>query len=140
MGRMGEHIDRLHALYAVMAVEQGEIARLSGRIAADIDETRGSGPLDDLDDIGMHSRTRRIDNHDLRTAMGADKLIGKHIFHVAGKEQRLVGQPVDGGVNLSVADSFGHIFDSDDLSGRSGEETGDRSCSGVKVIDKLVPP
>ena len=28
MGRMGEHIDRLHALYAVMAVEQGEIARL----------------------------------------------------------------------------------------------------------------
>ena len=40
----------------------------------------------DIHHVRVHSRTRRIGNDDIRTAMGGDKVIRKNVFHVAGIE------------------------------------------------------
>lgn len=58
MVRMGEHVHGLHGLDAIIGVEQRQVARLRGRVAAHIDDPLGCGTQDHPDDRFVDARPR----------------------------------------------------------------------------------
>ena len=82
---MGEHVDGLYLLYAVLLVQQLQVAGLGGRVARHIDDTLGLGPQNGLDDVRVHAGPWRVGDNDVRTSVLGDKLVRQDVFYVAGK-------------------------------------------------------
>ena len=72
--RMRKHVYRLYCHDLIVRIKKLEVAGLGGRVAADIDYALGSRTDDDIDDIGMHSGTRRVGDDDIRLAVLCDKV------------------------------------------------------------------
>ena len=117
---MGEHVDGLYLLYAVLLVQQLQVAGLGGRV-----------------DVRVHAGPWRVGDNDVRTSVLGDKLVRQDVFHVAGKEQCVLNA-VDLGVDLGVLDGFGHILDADDLPCLSCHEVGDGPRAGIQVLNQRL--
>ena len=131
---VGEHVHGLDVEDVVVVGEDGEVAGLGGGVAAHIyHPLRGAGQ-EDAGDVGMDAGTRRVEHHDVGLSVFRDKRSVQHIFHVAGKEFRIV-DAVYGRVDLGVGDGFGHILDAHDFACQRREEQRNRSRASVEVIN-----
>ena len=65
MGGMREHIDRLDGYHAIGFVELLQVARLGGRIAADVHDPLWCSPEDGLYHIGVHTSAWRVGDDDI---------------------------------------------------------------------------
>ena len=130
MRRVREHVHGLHLLHLVQRVEQLQVSRLSGGIAAHIHNALGSGVHYHLHHVGMHSGTWRVGDDNIRLAVPGYEIISQDVLHVARKERR-VAYAVDGGIHLGVLDGLRHILDAHHLACLARHEVGYRSSSGV---------
>ena len=111
---MWEHIDGLYGGDAILHIEQLQVARLCGGIAAYVNNTLRLCKQDDVDYILVHAGTRRVGDDDIGTAVLVDEILCQHILHVACKEEG-VGDAIDLRIYFGVFDGFGYILDADDL-------------------------
>ena len=65
------------------------------------------------------------------------EILCQDILHVAGVEQCILDL-IQRGVHFGIFDRFGHIFDTDHFLCLAGDEVGDRTGSGVQVINHFV--
>ena len=137
MLRVREHIHRLDARDAIAGAEGFEVARLRGRVAANVHDSPCSCFQDGLDHVRVHSGAWRIDDDYVRLSVGCDKLVGEEVFHIAGKEFA-VGDAVCLGVDFGILDGFRDVFDADYPGCAGRDELRDGASAGVEVIDKLV--
>ena len=135
--RVGEHIDGLHRFDAVVGVEQRQVAGLRGGVAAHVDDPPGRGAQEDFDHRFIDARTRRIENHDIGTAVRGHERIVEHRLHVPGVEAR-VADAVQLGVDLRVGDGLGDILDAHHPVAARGAEVGDGARAGVEVVKRLA--
>ena len=70
---VGKHVHRLHGLHTVGTVQKRQVAGLRSRIAAHVDDPPGCGTQDDLDDRLIDSRTGRVEDNDVGTAVRLDE-------------------------------------------------------------------
>ena len=132
-----EHIHGLYGYYAISCIEILQVARLSGWITADIDDTLGGCPENGLHYIRVHACTRGVGDDDIRASMLLDESVVKDILHVACIEAG-VRDAVELGVDLRILDGFWHIFDADDFPRLPSHEIGDGAGTGIKVVDHFV--
>ena len=81
-----EHVDWLHACYLVLYVEQTQVARLGGGIAAHVHDALGFGKENGVDYVVMHAGSWGVGNDNVGTTIFVDKLLVKNVFHVTGEE------------------------------------------------------
>ena len=74
--RVGKHIDRLYLPYRVGGIEEVEVSRLRGGVAAHVDDALWTGGEDGLDHILVHACARRVGDDDVRSAVRVDKVVG----------------------------------------------------------------
>ena len=134
---MWEHIHWLHGCHLVIVVEQLEVARLGGRVAAHIDNALWSGEEDGVDDISVHTGTRWVGDDHVGTSVGIDEILVEDILHVSGKEERVV-QTVDLSVLLGIYNGLRHIFNAYDLSCLMRHKVGDGASASIKVVNQFV--
>ena len=123
MRRVWKHIYRLDGCHTIVLVEQCQVARLCGRVAADIYYPLRVRAENSLDNICVHSGTRRVGDDDVGTTVCRNKLVCENIFHVSRKEERIV-DAVDLRIDARILNRFGNIFDANDLPGVAGNEVG----------------
>ena len=85
----------------------------------------------------MHSCTRRVSDDNIRPPVLLHKVLGKDVFHITGKEQRVV-DTIEGRVNLGILDGIFDIFDAHHLAGIACHEVGNSSCASIKIIDQRI--
>ena len=132
---MREHIHRLNGHDFISGIEQSNVAGLSGRIAADIHKCGRLSTEYCVHHVLMHTGTRRINDHNVRTSMLSDESVSKHVLHVSCIEKSIV-YPVDAGIKLRIFYGFRNIFYAHDLIRISRHKVGYCACTCVKVIDK----
>ena len=132
-----EHVDRLHGGYPVVGIEQLKVARLSGRVAADIDNALGSCKEYGVDDIVMHAGTWWVGDDDIGHAVLADEVACKDILHIASEECEVV-ETVELGIDACIDDGILDILDTDNLLGIAGNKVGNCSGTGIEVVHNLV--
>ena len=137
MLRMGEHIHRLDRLHVILLMKQSQVTRLSGRIAAHIDYPLGSGIKYHLHHILMHTRTRRVHYHHIRTSMLGNEFGSEHILHVSGIELGVL-QFIDTGVYLGVLYCLRHILNPHHMAASTSKEKSYRTGPRIEVIHQLV--
>ena len=133
---VGEHVDGLHGGDAVGRIEKGQIACLRCGVAADVDDTLGRGAQYDLDDAGVDTRTRRVEDHDVGVAVTGDEVVVEHILHVAGIEAR-IAYAVCLGVEARILDGLGDILHAYDRACGRGAEVGYGARAGIEVVEGL---
>ena len=69
--------------------------------------------------------------------MTADKVVVENIFHVASIEQCIV-DAVDFRIDLSVLNSFRHVFYADDLTALTCNKVGNGTRAGIEVVHQFV--
>ncbi len=110
-----EHIYGLYFGYAVVCVQQVQVACLRGGVAAHIDDAFGVGTYDDINDILVHTGTWRVGNDDIRVSVFADEVCGQDILHIAGIELGLMAQTIQLGIHFGILDCLGNVFDTDNF-------------------------
>gem|GEM_PF-1876992 len=130
---MREHIDWLDGSYLIFLRENGEVTGLGSRIATHIDHPLRGGIQNNLCDIGMYSCTRRIEDNNIRAAVFLDKSGGEDILHVARIKDAIL-YPIRLGIDPRVVNRLRNIFNTNDFPGSGGNELGNRTGSGIKVI------
>ena len=90
MGSMGEHINGLYFGHFVFSVQFLQVAGLGCWVATDVDDTLWSSIEYRLHHIGVHASTGRVGDDDVGPAVFCYEIVGQDVFHVAGKEQRIV--------------------------------------------------
>ena len=134
---MREHIYRLDGGDPIVGIEQGQVACLCGRVAADVNDTFRTCTENNADDILVHAGAWRIGDNDIRMAVPADEVFCQDVFHVACIEKRVVNL-VDFGIDLRIFYGFRDILYTDDFPGIPGDEVGNGSCTGIEVVDEFV--
>ena len=64
--------------------------------------------------------------------------VGQDVLHIAGIEQRLFVQTIEGCIDLGIGNRFGYIFDTHNKASLLSHEVGNRSGTGVEVVDKFI--
>ena len=72
---MGEHIYRLHLFDAVEFVQQREVARLRGRIAAHVNDPFGRGAEYSPQNVLVHACAGRVEYDNVGPAVFFDKTV-----------------------------------------------------------------
>ena len=137
MRSMREHIHRLHSLNAIGYIKSLEVAGLSGRVAAYVDNALGVGTKYSLYHVGVHTGAWRVGNDNIRTTMLGNELIVENILHVACIEQSVV-DVVHLRVHLCILDSLGHILNAYYLASLTRHKVGYGASAGIEVVHKLV--
>ena len=102
----------------VVAVgEYGEVARLGGRIAADIDHALRRTGQQDIRHGRVDAGAGRVEHDDVGLSVFCNEFSLQDVFHISCKK-RGVGDAVFPGIHFRVFDGFGHILDADDLAGQ----------------------
>jgi len=135
---MRKHVYGLHGGYGVFDVEQLQVASLCGRIATNVNDALGLCTQYDVCHILVHSGTRRVGDDYVRPSVRGYKVVVQNIFHVAGKEQRVLNA-VDFGVHLGVFDGLGNVLNADDLTCFAGHEISDGAVPVYRSYTSSVP-
>ena len=85
----------------------------------------------------MHTGTRRVGYYHVGASVFGHKIGSEHIFHIAGKKERVV-DAVQGGVHLGIGYGFGHIFYADNAFCRARHKVGNGAGAGVEVVHQFV--
>ena len=137
MHGVGEHVHRLHGRNAVIPAQDGQITRLRGRIATDIDHALGCGLEDNIGHIRVNARPRRIQDDDIRFSVLLDEFFVEDILHVTGKEAA-IGDSIGRCIEFGVLDGLRNILNSNYFGGFPAHELGDGSGAGIQVIHHLI--
>ena len=136
MVRVGEHVDRLHRLDPVGAAHQRQVAGLRGGVAAHVDDPLRRGAQDHVENRLVDTRTRRVEDDDIRTSVRRNERVVEHLLHVPGVEGR-VADAVQRGVDLRIGDRLGNIFDAHHPGAVRRAEVGDGSRAGIEVVERV---
>ncbi|MPN43278.1 hypothetical protein SDC9_190837 [bioreactor metagenome] len=85
----------------------------------------------------MHTGTGRIGNDHIRSAILVDKILRQHVFHITGKEQRIL-DAVNISIHLSIFNSLGNVFNTNNLFGLACNKIGNSTCTRIQIIYQLI--
>ena len=134
MGSMRKHIYRPHFLYPIVLIKQLEITRLGSRVTADVNHARCSELNQHLHHLGVHTRTRRISNEQVRLAVLFSESFGKNILYITSVENSIL-YLIQGCVFLGIIDGRSNLLNTNYLPTFTRQKQGDTTDTGIKVID-----
>ena len=132
-----EHVDGLHLGYPVVGVQEGEVARLCGGVAAYVNDSLRARLEYYLYHIRMHACPWRVGDDDVGASVALYEGGGEDVLHVAGEELGVV-YAVESGVYLGVLYGLRNVFYAHDLARRARHEVGNGARSRVEVVDERL--
>ncbi len=137
MGRLREHVDRLHAAQRISGLDYLRcVGRKRRGVARDVDDPRRAGLEQAADDLLRQAGARRVDDDRVRPSRALDQR--RDPEPGVGANELGVLDPVGGGVHLGVANRLGHALEAPDLARARGEREPDRADAAEEVEQALA--
>ena len=132
-----EHVDWLDAFHLIMLTEELQVSSLRGWVAADVDDALRVGKENDIDDIAVHSGTRRVGDDDVGLTVTLDEISIEDVLHVTSEELSVL-DAIYLGIHFGILDGLRHVLNANDFSCTVCHEVSDGAGARIEVVNKCL--